>query len=88
MYGIIDHHDRSQSTATEASNPFQVELAIIGGLSRVDIQLTLHCLQNAPSAPNMARGAQANLDLMLAWRREPKLIVEGGHAENLHCGNT
>jgi len=83
----IHHHNRRQGAAAKTSNPLQTELIILGGLSWIDAELSLHCLQDAAPATHMASGALADLDHVLAWSGKAKLGIEGGHTVNLALGN-
>jgi hypothetical protein len=74
----IQLDDRSYRTCPEARHADHAETSVRGVAVIPQFEAPLEVLGERQALFDMARGAAADLDHMLAQRGEPELVVEGG----------
>ena len=81
---VVHHHDRGRATARQTFNELDRELAVRGGLTRMDAKLLLAVLEDALGAAQRARQRAADPQLVLTDRLLVEERVERNNA--LHVG--
>jgi hypothetical protein len=63
---MADDHDRSQTTSSKASHPFERKFAVSGNPSYFDIEFSLEMIEDLFGPFYIAGGSQAQSNDMLA----------------------
>jgi len=81
--GFVQRHHRSEGAAAEAHHSLQVVLAVRRRFPSVHPEATLQSVEHLHAALDVAGGAEADAQPVLAGRREAELGVESGDAVDL-----
>ena len=79
----VDLEYRCDGAGTEACDSFEREETIFCGLSDVYVELVFHRLQKIKGPLHVTGSSPANLNLILAGRVKPELIVKRCNPVNL-----
>ena len=83
MHLAVDDGDRREAAAAEAADGLDGEHAVVGGRVDADAELLLELLDEVVAAAQVAGGAEADLDDVLAGLLELEEVVEGDDAVDL-----
>ena len=75
--------DRREAAAAEAADGLDGEETVVGRRVEADAELLLELLDDVVAAAQVARGAEAHLDVVLAGLLQAEEVVERHHAVDL-----